>query len=209
MKQNKLSEFFLKDNSSTGYYGNYFKYLTELMKSLDYDAIAYVTECFLNARDRDATIFFVGNGGSAATASHSSQDLAEVGRKAKVKSFKTLSLTDNVPFITAVGNDYGYDKVFSIQLSELFKKGDVLVAISASGNSPNVIEAVKYANQKGGTTIGFVGFDGGKLSELCDHIVHVISNRGEYGPVEDIHVILNHMITSFLMFTLQNEADDK
>lgn len=204
MKQNKLSELFLEDNSSAGYYGNYYKYLTELMVSLDYNVISEVSECFLNARDKDATIFFVGNGGSAATASHFSQDLAEVGRKAKVRSFKTLSLTDNVPFITAVCNDYGYDKVFSIQLSELFKKEDVLVAISASGNSPNVIEAVKFANEKGGTTIGFVGFDGGKLSELCDHVVHVISNKGEYGPVEDIHLILNHMITSFLMFTLQN-----
>lgn len=205
MKQNTLLELFLKDNSSVGYYGNYCKYLTKLMRSLDYQAIANVSECFLDARQRGSTIFFVGNGGSAATASHFSQDLAEVGRKVKVRSFKTLSLTDNVPFITAVGNDYGYDKVFLIQLLELFKKGDVLVAISASGNSPNVIEAVEYANEKGGTTIALVGFDGGKLSELCDHVIHVISNRGEYGPVEDIHIILNHMITSFLMFKLQNE----
>jgi len=206
MKQNTLLELFLKDNSSPSYYGNYCKYLNELMESLDYSVIANVSDCFLNARQRGSTVFFVGNGGSAATASHFSQDLAEVGRKAKVRSFKTLSLTNNVPFITAVGNDYGYDKVFSIQLLELFKKGDVLVAISASGNSPNVIEAVKYANEKGGTTIGLVGFDGGKALELCDHVIHVISNKGEYGPVEDIHLIINHMITSHLMLTLQNES---
>lgn len=206
MSRNKLSELFLRDNSSAGYYENYCKYLTELMELLDYNAIANVSECFLNARQRGSTIFFAGNGGSAATASHFSQDLSEVGRKAKVRSFKTLSLTDNVPFITAVGNDYGYDKVFSIQLLELFNKGDILVAISASGNSPNVIEAVKYANENGGTTIGLVGFDGGRLSELCDHVIHVISNKGEYGPVEDIHLILNHMITSHLMLTLQNES---
>ena len=209
MSRNKLSELFLRDNSSAGYYENYCKYLTELMELLDYNAIANVSECFLNARQRGSTIFFAGNGGSAATASHFSQDLSEVGRKAKVRSFKTLSLTDNVPFITAVGNDYGYDKVFSIQLLELFNKGDILVAISASGNSPNVIEAVKFANEKSGITVGLVGFDGGRLSELCDHVIHVISNKGEYGPVEDIHLILNHMITSHLMLTLQMKEDNR
>jgi D-sedoheptulose 7-phosphate isomerase len=204
MNQKRLSELFLKDNSSTGYYGNYGKYLMQLMKSLNYDAVSNATECFLKARDRDATIFFIGNGGSAATASHFSQDLAEVGRKAHVRSFKTLSLTDNVSFITAAGNDYGFKKIFSLQMAELFKKGDILVAISASGNSPNVIEAVKYAKKKGGITIGIIGFDGGKLSGLCDYIIHICTNKGEYGPVEDIHIILNHMITSFLMFNLKN-----
>ncbi len=206
MQQNKLFDLYHQDKSPVGYCKNYWKYLSHLMASFDYHELAKVSDCFLSARQRGSTVFFVGNGGSAATASHFSQDLAEVGRKAKVRSFKTLSLADNVPFITAVGNDYGYDKVFSIQLLELFNKGDILVAISASGNSPNVIEAVKYANENGGTTIGLVGFDGGILSELCDHVIHVISNKGEYGPVEDIHLILNHMITSHLMLMLQNES---
>ena len=204
MHPNRLHEIFSIDSSTAGYYKNYSKYLNELMSSLNYDAIAEVSKCFLGAREKGATIFFAGNGGSAATASHFAQDLAEVGRKANVKSFKTLSLTDNVSFITAVGNDYGYEKVFSVQMAELFNKGDVFVAISASGNSPNVIEAVKYANEKGGTTIGLVGFDGGKLSELCNHIIHAVSNKGEYGPVEDIHMILVHMITSYLMLKLSN-----
>ncbi len=171
------------------------------MTSLDFKAITDVSRCFLEARQRGSTIFFIGNGGSAATASHFSQDLAEVGRKAKVNSFKTLSLTDNVSFLTAIGNDYGYEKVFSVQMSELFNYGDVLVAISASGNSPNVIEAVKYANEKGGTTIGIVGFDGGKLSGLCDHVIHVMSNKGEYGPVEDVHVILKYDYIFFDVYT--------
>ncbi len=204
MRQYKHSGLILKQDYSSEYYGSYCRYLNKLMGSLDYDAIAHVSECFLDARERRSTIFFAGNGGSAATASHFSQDLSEVGRKVDERSFKTISLTDNVAFITAAGNDYGYDKVFLIQLLELFKKGDVLVAISASGNSPNVIEAVKYANKKGGTTIGLVGFDGGKLSELCDHVIHVVSNKGEYGPVEDIHMILNHMISSFLMLVLKS-----
>lgn len=148
--------------------------------------------------------FFAGNGGSAATSSHFSQDLAEVGRKAGLNSFRTLSLTDNVPFLTAVGNDYGYVKVFSVQMAEVFNRDDVLVAISASGNSMNVIEAVKFAKKRGGITIGLVGFDGGRLGKMCDHVIHVISKKGEFGPVEDIHLILDHMITSFLTFALMD-----
>jgi len=207
MQQNRLTELFLSSKSSVGYYENYCKYVTQVMGSLDWNAIANVSECFFNARQRGSTIFFIGNGGSAATASHFAQDLAEVGRKAKVKSFRTLSLTDNVPYITAVGNDYGYDKVFSIQLTELFNPGDVLVAISASGNSPNVLDAVKYAKEKDGPTIGLVGFDGGKLAGLCDYVIHAVSSKGEYGPVEDIHMILDHMITSYLTLTLQDGRD--
>lgn len=209
MKQNRLSELFLKDNSSTGYYGNYCNYLNELMQSLDCDTIAKVSDCFLDARQRGSTIFFAGNGGSAATASHFSQDLAEVGRKANVKPFKTLSLTDNVSFITAIGNDYGYEKIFVIQMTELFKKNDVLVVISASGNSRNVVEAANYAKEKEGISIGLLGFDGGELSKICDHVVHIATNKGEYGPVEDIHLILDHMITSYLMFSFQMESVKK
>jgi D-sedoheptulose 7-phosphate isomerase len=164
-----------------------------------------VINCFITAREKGKTIFFAGNGGSAATASHFAQDLGEVGRKANVKSFKTISLTDSIPLLTAIGNDYGYEKIFSIQLSELFSKGDVLVVISASGNSPNVIDAVKQAKEMGGDTIGLVGFDGGALLEMCDYVIHAKANQGEYGPVEDIHMIIDHMITSFLAFKLTNE----
>lgn len=203
MKISKPQEIILNCKSSSGYFEYYRKYLMQLMNSISIKAIVDVAECFLRARRRSSMIFFIGNGGSAATASHFAQDLAEAGRKAKTKSFKTLSLTDNIPFITAAGNDYGYDKIFVVQLLELFKAGDVLVAISASGNSLNVIEAVKYAKEKGGTTIGLVGFDGGELLKLCDHAIHVKSQIGKYGPVEDIHLILSHMITSFLMLKLK------
>lgn len=209
MQQNRLAELFSTDHASNGYYKNYYNYLYELLQSLDLQVLTKVTQCFLEARQMGSTIFFAGNGGSAATASHFAQDLAEVGRKANVKSFKTLSLTDNVSFITAIGNDYGFEKIFLIQMKELFKKNDVLVVISASGNSRNVVEAANYAKEKGGISIGLVGFDGGELSKICDHIVHIDSNRGEYGPVEDIHLILDHMITSYLMFSLQMESVKK
>lgn len=192
------------------YFLNYGQYVARLLSSLDYDSINNVVECFIRARELRSTIYFAGNGGSAATASHFAQDLGEVGRKTKGKLFRTVSLTDNVSFITAMGNDYGYENIFTGQMSNLFGKDDVLVAISASGNSPNVVEAARLAKQLGGVTVGLVGFDGGKLSELCDHVIHVETNKGEYGPVEDIHLIIDHMITSHIILKeLHDEYDQK
>ena len=202
---NNLKDTFANSRDLGEFVLGYFNYLNVLQTKLNVTNINDVINCFITAREKGKTIYFAGNGGSAATASHFAQDLGEVGRKANVKSFKTISLADNVSLITAIGNDYGYEKIFSIQLSGLFNKGDVLVVVSASGNSPNVIDAVKQANEMGGKTIGLVGFDGGKLLEMCDYVIHVKTNKGEYGPVEDIHMILDHMITSFLAFKLMNE----
>ena len=200
MKQNRMGELYSRSKDSSDYLKNYSEYLNELLSKLDYKKVSSVIDCFLQARKNDATIFFAGNGGSAATASHFSQDLSEVGKKSGGKLFRTISLTDNVSFITAMGNDYGYETIFVEQMKNLFHKNDVLVVISASGNSPNVIEAVKFAKDLAGTTIGLVGFDGGELSKLCNHLLHVPTFKGEYGPTEDIHLILDHMITSFIMY---------
>jgi len=202
---NNLKQIFEESMNEADYFTGYFNYLNDLQMKLNATNINDVINCFITAREKGKTIYFAGNGGSAATASHFAQDLGGVGRKADVKSFKTISLTDNVTLLTAIGNDYGYENIFSIQLSELFSKGDVLVVISASGNSPNVIAAVKQAKEMGGDTIGLVGFDGGRLLEMCDHVIHVKTNKGEYGPVEDIHMILDHMVTSFLAFKLMSE----
>lgn len=196
--ENRLSKLYSKNRDCKGYLKAYGNYLGELLSNLDYQTMVKVANCFLRARERGSTVFFLGNGGSAATASHFAQDLGEVGRKAGTKNFKTISLCDNVPFITALSNDYGYDKIFTGQLSNLFKKGDVLVAISASGNSSNVVEAVKLAKKLGGTTIALVGFGGGKLAHLCDYVFHVKTKDGEYGPVEDIHLVFEHMVTTYL-----------
>jgi len=202
---NNLKDTFANSRDLGEFVLGYFNYLNVLQTKLNVTNINDVINCFITAREKGKTIYFAGNGGSAATASHFAQDLGEVGRKANVKSFKTISLADNVSLITAIGNDYGYEKIFSIQLSGLFNKGDVLVVVSASGNSPNVIDAVKQANEMGGKTIGLVGFDGGKLLEMCDYVIHVKTNKGEFGPVEDLHMILDHMVTSFLVFKLMNE----
>lgn len=180
------------------YVEEYGKFVRTLLEDIDTKAISKVIECFLAARKNNATIFFAGNGGSAATASHFAQDLSEISKKVGTKSFTALSLADSVPLITAIGNDHGYESIFTGQMNHLFKKGDLLVVISASGNSPNIVNAVKLARQRGGTAIGIIGFDGGLLKRLCDHVIHIPTDKGHYGPVEDMHLIVEHMITTYI-----------
>lgn len=189
------------------YVTKYRFYLTELFNRIDMVKIQDVINCFLEARQNNKTIYFAGNGGSAATASHFAQDLDEVGRKIRGNGFRTQSINDNIAALTAIGNDYGYENVFSMQIQYNFDPGDVLVVISASGDSLNVVNAVKLAKEKGGTTVGLVGFTGGKLAELCDHVIHIKSEKGEYGPVEDLHLVLGHMITSYFIMVLKDKTD--
>ncbi|MFH2058510.1 MAG: SIS domain-containing protein [Pseudomonadota bacterium] len=190
-------------NSVNEYYQDYMGYLFNISKKIDVNKLDNIIDCFFEAYNEDKTIFFVGNGGSAATASHFCEDLAEVGRKLGKKIFKCISLTDNTSYITAVANDYGYDQVFTKQLEGIFSKGDVLISITASGNSPNVLSAIDYVNKNKGQTIGFLGFNGGKANESCDISLIAKTNQGEYGPVEDLHMIWVHLITTFLYFKLK------
>ena len=194
-----------QSTSLKDYYQSYVAYLHKRLRSMDGKQVERVTDVFLAARKAGKTIYFVGNGGSAATASHFCQDLAEVGRKADCEGFRTLSLTDNVSYITAAGNDYGYEAIFTNQMNFVFNEGDVLVCISASGNSANVINAAKLAQERKGVVIALVGFDGGELGRLADHAILTQTPKGEYGPVEDAHMILDHIITSYLMYRLKSE----
>lgn len=199
VSKNKLKSIFEQSGSTVGYLQDYARYVSDLLREIDYAALDGIIRCFRDAKKNSATIFFIGNGGSAATASHFAQDLAEVGRKTGEACFKTCGLTNSIPHITALANDYGYESIFTGQMQDFFKEKDVLVAISASGNSSNIVKAVEYAKRLGGKTIGFVGFDGGKLGRMCDHVLHVKTGHGEYGPVEDVHMLLDHMITSYLI----------
>ena len=202
---NKIEEIFSRSQVEENYAKHYISYLSELLFDLDFKAIEKVVEIFQNARANGKTIFFVGNGGSASTCSHFAEDLA-LGTKVEGKEpFKVLSLTDNVAYITALGNDKGYENIFAGQMRSLFKKGDVLVGISASGNSLNVIKAIEYADDNGGISIGLLGFDGGEMKKICHHCIHIKTMKGEYGPVEDMHLILGHIITTYLMFKLREE----
>lgn len=202
---NDLEEFYSGCKSSRDYSKKYMAFLSNLFSDIDLDSIEKVIKLFWDAREYEKTIFFIGNGGSAATCSHFSEDLslgAFVGGK---KPFKTISLTDNTPFITAIGNDIGFDNVFIGQLRCLLKKGDLVVGISGSGNSPNLIKAIEYANKYGAVTIGMLGFDGGKMKNLCQHNIIIKTKKGMYGPVEDFHLILEHIISTYLMFKVKNE----
>ena len=172
----------------------YLMYVSKVLGNIDRETIATFADALLAARQRQATIFFIGNGGSAATASHWVNDLT----RWRGRPFRALSLTENVAMLTAVANDHGYDHVFRWQLENLMTPGDVVVAISASGNSPNLVEAVKYARAHEGITVGLTGFDGGALRELVEINIHVPTSVGEYGPTEDAHLILDHLVTAYL-----------
>ena len=167
------------------------------LNCVDLDAVESVSNTLLEARDRGSHIFVVGNGGSAATASHMATDLM-LGSGLVDPPLRVIALTDNQAIITATGNDVSFEQVFSRQLIHLAQRGDILIAVSASGNSPNVVACVDAAKKVALTTIAFTGFDGGRLAKMVDLLVHVPTRVGAYGPVEDVHLMVNHMITEHL-----------
>lgn len=184
--------------SKADYAKNYIKRLQSILDNLDIESVVKVIDEFIEARDRGSTIFFMGNGGSAATSDHFANDLNVCASPEGQPPFKSLSLSSNSAYLTCLGNDFGYESIFARQLKNLMKASDVVVGISASGNSPNVVNALEYASQKGGIPVAIVGFDGGQMKEIAKHVIHVKSEKGEYGPVEDLHMILDHLISTCL-----------
>lgn len=199
-----VEKYFKESRTPSEYIKKYFEHLSEILQRIDHQAVAEVIELIIRARDQNRNIFFIGNGGSAATASHFANDLA-IGSRSKLSPYRVISLTDNNAVMTAIANDFGYEQLFVKQLEAIYREGDLLVAISASGNSPNVLKAVEYVKGRGGTTIGLTGFDGGKLKPLVDYVLHVPTQKGEYGPVEDIHMIFDHVIGTYLMYSCRKE----
>lgn len=181
----------------------YFDYLIEVIKKIDTNAVGQFIETILDARAREANIYFIGNGGSAATASHFANDIA-IGTNSYAKPFRAVSLTDNQAVITAIANDFGYEDIFLRQLQVLGRKGDVLVAISASGNSPNLVKTMEYAKTVGIKAVAITAFDGGKMKKIADEGIHVITEAKEYGPAEDSHMILDHLVGAYLIRLVQN-----
>ena len=160
--------------------------------------LKYLQRHFLMLVIKERLFFFAGNGGSAATASHFANDIA-IGTNDYQKPFRVISLTDNVATLTALGNDFGYAEIFVRQLRVLGKKGDLLICISASGNSKNLINAFQYAKSVGIKTVALTAFDGGKIKSMADEGVHVPTKFKEYGPAEDAHMILDHLVSAYLM----------
>ena len=178
------------------------QYIAGLKKCLDllsHDQIAQVIGYLEAAIRSGSRIFIIGNGGSAATASHMACDLGKNTFKERYTDpenrFQVMALTDNTPWITALANDLGYDYIFSEQLKNLVADGDLVIAISGSGNSKNILEGINIAKELGAKVVGLRGFDGGKATELVDAFILVESDQ--YGYVEDIHMVLDHLLTSF------------
>lgn len=172
---------------------DYIKGLIECLEELSRQKIEAVADIVIDAWRKGKRIFIMGNGGSATTASHFAHDL-EIGAAVAGKPrIQTTSLTDNIAFITALANDIDYSSIFEEQLIGQLGEGDVVIGISASGNSPNVLKAIEYARKNGAITIGFIGFGGGKLRELVNKSI-VLSSR-DYGAVEDIHLSLAHIVS--------------
>ena len=183
---------------------NYITSVSKAFEMLNKTEIDNLVDALLNAYKNDNFIFVIGNGGSAANASHFAQDLAKGTKRniSQTKRMKALSLTDNLPFMTAQGNDEGYDSIFVEQLKTYAKNGDYLIAISGSGNSPNIIKAIEWANDNGLITIGITGFDGGKLRKLAKHSVN--TNFNEMCTAETIHSFIFHYVILELRERLKN-----
>ncbi len=185
-------------SSSQEFARSYLQRVSSLLSRLNIEEVASFIDLLLEARARDAGVFFMGNGGSAATALHFANDLGVCASPEGCKPFRAISLTGNISLITCLANDTGYENVFRWQLRNLMRPGDLVIGISASGNSPNVVRGLEYATENGGITVGIVGFDGGIMKKIADHVIHVATNKGEYGPSEDVHMVLDHLISTYL-----------
>lgn len=167
-----------------------------VLDSLIKDNINEVMNVLEDARLTGKKIFICGNGGSASTASHLECDFNKGISYDQEKKYDIECLTDNVPMMMAIANDIGYDDIFVVPLKNKLKKGNILIGISGSGNSKNVIKAFEYANSLGVDTIAFTGYSGGKLKEIAKYNIHVEINNMQI--VEDIHLVLNHMMMFIL-----------
>lgn len=178
------------------YIAQYLSRLRSLLNSLVPGEVKTIVQILHRARLESRSIFLLGNGGSAATASHWANDLCKGAAQEGIPRLRAIALTDNVPLITAWANDTRYENIFKEQLANFLQPDDVVIAISGSGNSPNVLNAMVFARQAGAQTIGLTGFRGGRLKDLVDFCVIVPSDSME--QIEDLHMILAHAISTSL-----------
>lgn len=191
---------------STPLIESYIARMHELLADVDRHAIDRLAGELRAARARGSTVFFAGNGGSSATAAHWVNDLAKATKRSGQPPMRVMNLTDNVPWLTALANDEGYEHVFSGQLENFARPEDVLVVISASGNSPNILRAVDVAKSYGMTTGGLLGFEGGAALDALDIAVWVRTEPGAYGVVESTHATIADIITGLLTIDLPSQV---
>ncbi len=186
---------------------DYHEIMNKLIMQVDISQIDFFIDLLFDSYNTGRMVFIIGNGGSAANASHFAEDLAKGTRifSEQPKRIKALSLTDNFPFVTAQANDDGYETIFEQQLRTFANRGDLLIAISGSGNSPNIIKAVEWANANDLITVGVTGFDGGKLKRINQYSVHVPLK--EMCTAESIHSIIFHYIILELHTRIEMDLD--
>ena len=181
----------------------YLEQLRATIDTLPRDRLAEMGEMLFRAYRNEKQVFTVGNGGSASTASHMAADLGKNTIGPNMRRFRILSLNDNAAIVTALANDIGYEHIFSEQLVNPIQPGDLLVAISGSGNSPNVVRAMTYAREQCAEVVAVLGFDGGLAAGLAD--LAVIVPIDHYGIVEDVHLIINHILVDYFKARLAEE----
>lgn len=182
--------------SASAYFSDYRSSLQEALQSVDLRAIDQAFEVIFAASRTGKKILLAGNGGSAGISDHLSCDLGKGTLSAQQPPLKVFSLSSNGPLLTALANDYGYEHIFSTQLEMYGEEGDILITISSSGNSPNIVKALETAQKKGMITIALTGFTGGKCKDICDISLHF--NFRNYGIVEDCHQMVMQSIGQYL-----------
>lgn len=190
-----MPEIFPGSSSDADVIPAHFARVIGVLNGIDIRAVENVVDVFRDARDRGSLIYIAGNGGSSSTASHWVNDLGKATKRCGRPPLKVMCLSDNTAWFSALSNDEGYDRAFAGQLENFASPGDVLVCISASGNSANLLRAVELARTRGLTSVALVGFDGGALKDLVDRTVWVPTERGTYEIVEDVHSAICHAIT--------------
>jgi D-sedoheptulose 7-phosphate isomerase len=178
--------------------------LKDLLDRFDHDVFEKIVDLILAAYENEKHIFVMGNGGSGSTASHFACDINKGCCLDLDKKFKMISLSDSIPTMLAYANDLSYDAIFVEQMKNFFKPGDLVIGISGSGNSENVLQAIKYANENNGTTIGLSGYSGGKLSAMVD--VSLVADIQDMQKTEDVHMIVIHMIMQAVFRSLHPGA---
>jgi D-sedoheptulose 7-phosphate isomerase len=187
------------DKSSFGsFYSKYTARLHAILQALEVNQIERLVDSMCQAREERRQIFVFGNGGSAALASHFATDMAKERFDSESSLFRIQSLNDNVAWFSATANDFGYENVFVQQLKTLLQPKDLVIAISSSGNSTNVLRAVEYSKSKGAETWGIVGFDGGALIRESSHAIYIPTKKGQYGFMEDVVSVLSHIVSVYI-----------
>ena len=174
----------------------YFERLKRTVDLISKEDLNQLMNILIKAKDNDKTIFVMGNGGSASTASHFCCDFNKGISYGKEKMFKFICLNDNLPTMMAYANDLSYDEIFAGPLKNFLRKDDLVIGISGSGNSKNVVKALEFANSNGAFTVGLTGYSGGKVKQICQHNVHIPVDDMQI--TEDLHMVLDHCMMSIL-----------